>query len=205
MSSMVELIGYDGGEGDDFFVGDDGAIYEVGDDGMVYEVGARRGRMRRQKRRQARRAPQQVALKKLPPVRRSSLDPSQARRQVVGIVTLTPIPGAIGGGQPGEGTVQVNIQRDFQGQRLVLSAFDTVANIEVNVAVTINQFLVGSVNQLPAGDPIGLVAFRPDAIDSWLSLSPASPGVIIRIGFQNFSPNPVVITGGIYGMTQNPD
>lgn len=203
MSSMVELVGYDGGEGD-MFVGDDGMVYEVGDDGEVYEVGARRGRRRRRTRRMARRAPKQVQLKKLPPVRRASLDPSEARRQVVGITTQgAPIPGAVGP-LAGEGTVQVNIQRDFQGQRLVLSALDTVTGLEANFACAINQFLIGSVNQLPAGDPIGLIAFRPDAIDSWLSLSPASPGVIIRIGFQNFSPNPVAINGGIYGMTQNP-
>lgn len=207
MAQDVELIGWD----DDMeaYVGDDGGYYEVGDDGAVYDLddeigarGRRRRRARRSRRRERRRgpelkpAPKNFRLSPTGPAQRMAFTPSSERRQILGIGTTVPL--AAGASV----TVQTNVQRDFQGQRLILSALDTVAGTEVNFAVTLTAFLIGSSNQLPSGNPISLIAFRADSIASQLELTPATVGTIVSMTFANGAANPVSIGGGIYGITR---
>jgi len=184
------------GDGFDDVAGD--PIYQIGDDGQLYEVGRRRGRGRREERREnrsIRRAPQAVSITPAGPPMRHTLDATNARRQTLGFPVAT-VPAA------GQGFAEVNVQREFQAERLILVAVDTVTGLDASIAVQLNQFLIASVNQLASGAPQSIVAYRPDAIGAGVMLTPATVGTIIRLGFQNQSANPVTVSGVFFGMTR---
>ena len=189
MSDMY--MGWD----DDAIAGDDDAVYEVGADGVLYEVGRRRGRSRRRERRAMRRAPEQLEVKKLNPPMRHTLDPSNRRVQPLG---FTPIIIAAGG----TGVATVNVQREFQGERLILTAIDTVTGLDVTFALQLTQFLVGSVNQLPSGAPQPCIAYTATAIATSIMMTPATVGTIIQLGFTSGAANIVSVSGVFFGTTR---
>lgn len=201
---MSEIL-YTGDWGDsDEMVGDD-PTYVIGDDGQLYEVG-RRGKRRRETRRdnrQLRRAPAPMVVKPAGAPMRHQLNPNSARRQPLGIPP-TLVPAATGPTAPGFAQAQVNVQREFQGQRLILSAIETgVPTVpDALSGVALSVFLVGSVNQLPSGVAQSGQGYRADAIDAQLELTPATIGTIITIGYQNFLTQPVTVTGVMFGMTR---
>ena len=193
------VLGFDGSE-----IGDDTVpVFEIGYDGQLIEVGRkRRGQQRRDNRRgggqQAivKPAPQQMAITPVGQPMRHTLDPNTARRQTLG---FNP---AIVAGAGGGGFAEVNVQREFQAERLILVAVDNVTGLDASHAVMLVSFLIASVNQLASGAPQSLTAYRPDAIGAGVMLTPATVGTIIRLGFQNSGVNPVTVTGVFFGMTR---
>ena len=206
----------DWGDVDEMVGADDDGVYVIGDDGQFYEVG-RRGKRRRNERRDNRRgggggqaqkprllpAPQAMQVRPAGEPMRHQLIPNAARRQPLGI-PVTQVPAATGPTAPGFAQAVVNVQREFQGQRLILSAIEngvpTVPDALSGVALSI--FLVGSVNQLPSGVPQTAQGYRADAIAAELELTPATVGTIITIGFQNFLSQSVTVSGVLFGMTR---
>jgi len=188
--------GYDDVEGE--------PIYQISG-GVMYEVGRRkrRGAARRDQRQEARRpqlkpAPQPVLVQPAGAPMRHTLDASGMRRQPLGFdpVLLAPGPNT-------SGIVQVNVQREFQAERLILAATDPLTGNDVSGLVQLTQFLVQSDNQLPSGAPQALIGYRYDAIGAGLMATPAQVGAIIRLGFTNLGATQAVVSGVFYGMTRN--
>lgn len=192
------------------FGGDDDdmeAVYAIGDDGTLLEVGRRprRGKARRRERRDQRHAPapklipapQAVRVTPEGPVRRSGFDAPNEREQSLG---FNPVVIAAGPNTVGE--VEVNVQRYFQAQRLILSAADPATGNDVSALVVLTQALVMSDNQLPSGAPQALQGFRFDAVGANLLWTPCEVGGIIKLGFRNNGATQVVVSGTIYGRTR---
>lgn len=189
------------------YAGDMGeeAIYQIGGDGILYEVGRRkrRGAQRREQRRNPapppsfKPAPQAVAVAPAGSPMRHTLDANSARRQPLGFD-----PVVIAAGPNTSGIAQVNVQREFQAERLILSAVDPLTGNDVSGLVQLTQFLVQSDNQLPSGAPQSLIGYRYDAIGAGLMATPAQVGAIIRLGFTNLGATQVVVSGVFYGMTR---
>lgn len=214
--------GVAGDEMEDF----DEPVYQVGDDGGLWEVGRRRGRRRRQQRRHPNQggggqqqppaqtkpntphetftpAPTPMLIQPAGAPMRHSLVPTGFRRQPLGLGSLL-IPAAVGPGAPGVATLSINVQREFQGQRLILAANEngvpTVADALIGCALS--QFLIASENQLPSGTPQAAIAYARDATDTEMELTPCTVGTIITMQFQNFLPNSVTLQGTLFGVTK---
>ena len=203
-----EEFGFD--DDDDDVSGE--AIYTIGDDGVLYEVG-RRGKRRRRRRRAnrgrnampalpspgkaLRPAPRAVEVLPAGAPMRHTLDASGMRRQPLGFnpVTLLAGPGT-------SGIVEVNVQREFQGERLILAATDPATGNDVSGLVQLTGFLVASDNQLPSGAPQSLIGYRYDAIGAGMMTTPAVVGAIIRLSFLNLGATDAVVAGVFYGMTR---
>jgi len=71
-------------------------------------------------------------------------------------------------------------QKPFRGQRLVVDLARTAAATQL---ITITRFLMGAVNVLPSGDPIGVAGFAATAFQTMLDLVPVSSGDIITIDY----------------------
>ena len=194
------------------YVGDWGDF--VGMDGFYDDdIGARRRRGIRRWRRGGRVGPRPgirfrrknptAMVKPARPVARHTLDPSNARRQPLGL-PVTTVPAATAPTAPGVADIQVNVQREFQGERLVLQAVDVLTGGIANATV-VSQFLIASVNQLPSGQPLPVSAFVPNAFDTFLELTPATVGALYQLQFQNFNTavgGDAVVSGAVFGMTR---
>lgn len=191
------------------FGGDDDweSVYAIGDDGAVMEVGRRRRRGRaRRERRQERRAP--APLKLAPPQQalrvtpegnpiRAGFNPDPERETSLGFNPVT-----IAAGPNTVGEVEVNVQRYFQANRLILAAADPATGNDVSALVVMTQALVMSDNQLPSGAPQALVGFRYDAMGANIMWTPCQVGGIIKLAFRNNGATQVVVSGTIYGRTR---
>ena len=232
MSGEIMYVGNWGGGwnvgGDDDWEDFDEPVYGVGYDGQTYEIGRRRGRRRRQNRRDRRDerrdnrhgggggapqlpaaaetfipAPKPMLVQPAGAPMRHTLEPSGFRRQPLGLGSVV-IPAATGPAAPGFAQAVVNVQREFQGQRLILSATENgpPSVPDALTGVALSQFLIASDNQLPSGTAQAAISYARDATDTEMELTPCTVGTIITLGFQNFLPNSVTLQGTLFGVTR---
>lgn len=78
---------------------------------------------------------------------------------------------------------QTNPQRAFKGSRLVVDVARTGAT--ATGLISVGPIFVGQVNQLVSAQAVGAGTYRPDAVQTSLSLDPATPGVNITVDYTN--------------------
>jgi hypothetical protein len=99
-------------------------------------------------------------------------------------------------------TLQVNPQRPFRGERLLISALRSAAALIVPVRVT--DFKIGENSQLVGSGALPVEMFAPDSFGVRLAMSPAQPGVNVNLRLETDvgavpGGESVVIVAGIVG------
>lgn len=94
-------------------------------------------------------------------------------------------------------TFQVNIQRLFRIERLVMQSSDTGGSIASQL--TIDQFTVGATPQLAVAGSVPIALFSPQAIATSLRGDSALPGKTITLTISNPGIAPINVTGAFLG------
>jgi len=94
-------------------------------------------------------------------------------------------------------------QRPFKGQRLILDV--TRTGTSATGLVTVQQFLVGTQNQLVGSGALSANAFAATAFDANIAIDPATPGismtVALAISAAPTSSDRVDVGGTVFGTT----
>lgn len=151
-----------------------GALSE--DDGLGYDPSAEYLGAPIRARRAVRRGGLASYAKQLAPTKFVGSPPRGARQWPLGF----PVASFVNAG-PTTIQVQTEPQRVFKGQRLIIAVARSAAG--VGGIITLDQVLVGAVDQRISGDPLPVEMFQPDATFAIMDLDPAQPGIQIRLQY----------------------
>lgn len=100
-------------------------------------------------------------------------------------------------------TFEVEPQRDFQGERLILDVTRSSSTVSEGVRVT--SINIGDVEQMPAGEGFPASGFRPDATYAQVDFSTCKGGTKVRVTIELSdaleSGETITVEAGIFGAT----
>lgn len=167
MMDLEDLLGYE----DDDIIGDESGYDEIGYD----EIGRRIVRSKRP-----------VPARPGTPGRLKLSAPAASTLRSAGAqkMALKRVPIGLGGhtfafGGATSFTFEVEPQRDYQAERMVLDVTRSSSTVSEGVRVT--SIDIGDIEQLPSGEGVPAACFRPDTTYSALDLSTCKAGTKLRV------------------------